>query len=114
MKRPAAADVDTHIPVRPAAFAVLAALAGGPLPGIAILDAVNATVARPRLFGPGTLYRLMRDMRAEGLIARVEQRGESRDERRSDHALTPLGRDVLRAETARLRHTLRLAGAAGR
>ena len=112
---PAASSVDRHLPVRPAAFAVLAALGDGPRPGIDILDRVNGTVRRPRLFGPGTLYRLLREMRDAGLIARTTSGdpAEPRDERRVHHALTALGSAVLRAETDRLQATLKLARAAG-
>lgn len=104
-------DAASHLPLRPAAFAVLAALAETARPGIEILDFVNATVPRRPLLGPGTLYRLMRELRQEGLIARVRERSEpaAADERQVFHALTPLGRAVLQAESARLERTLALA-----
>jgi DNA-binding PadR family transcriptional regulator len=102
-------DPRAHLPLKPSAFAVLAALAGAPLPGIDILDAVNATVTGVPLFGPGTLYRLLRELRHERLISRVERAGDVGDERQAVHELTVLGRAVLRAEAARLRRTLDLA-----
>jgi DNA-binding MarR family transcriptional regulator len=108
----AALDPSPHLPLRPAAFAVLAALANGPLPGIDVLDEVNATVAGGTLLGPGTLYRLMRELRQVGLIERADAGDEpGRDERRTLHVLTPLGLAVLRAEVARLRRTIKLARA---
>jgi PadR family transcriptional regulator PadR len=100
------------LPLRPAAFSILAALADGPKPGIDILETVNATVPGRPLFGPGTLYRLMREMREDGLIARATA-GAGQDERRALHKLTAEGRAVLRAEAARLRRTLKLASSAG-
>ena len=69
--RPSSEIVQRHVPLRPVAFAVLATLAEGPRPGIEILDGVNATVPRRRLLGPGTLYRLMRELRSDGLIGRT-------------------------------------------
>ena len=105
----ASGDVRQHLPMRPAAFAVVAALAQGPRPGIEILDEVNATVPGSPLLGPGTLYRLMRELRQQGLIAREERGAHCPDERQAHHSLTPLGRAVLRAESARLRRTLNLA-----
>ena len=111
-ERRASDDARTHLPVRPAAFAVLAALAAGPRPGIEILDEVNAIVPGRPLLGPGTLYRLMRELRQQGLIAREARGARSADERQAHHALTPLGRAVMRAEIARLRRTLELAGGA--
>ena len=106
---PSSDDVRTHLPMRAVAFAVVAALAHGPRPGIEILEEVNATVPGGALLGPGTLYRLMRELRQQGLIAREERGARSTDERQAHHALTPLGRAVMRAEIARLRRTLHLA-----
>ena len=108
--KPSPADVHRHLPLRPAAFAVLAALANGPLHGIDVLDGVNATVASGKLLGPGTLYRLMRELRQIGFIERTESDdGPGRDERKTLHVLTPLGLAVLRAEVGRLRRTIKLA-----
>jgi DNA-binding PadR family transcriptional regulator len=103
--------VQSHLPLRPVAFAVLAALAEGPRAGIEILDQVNATVPGRPLLGPGTLYRLMRELRTEGLIGRTESAGAG-DDRHSFHVLTALGAAVLEAEVARLRRTIQLAEAA--
>jgi DNA-binding PadR family transcriptional regulator len=113
--KPSPAEIERHVPARPAVFAVLAALGEGPRPGIDILDRVNGTVRRPRMFGPGTLYRLLREMRDAGLIARTGAAAPDapRDERRVHHALTALGAAVLEAETERLRATLKLARAGG-
>jgi DNA-binding PadR family transcriptional regulator len=105
-------DPAQHLPLRPAAFAVLAALANRPLHGIDVLDEVNATVTGGKLLGPGTLYRLMRELRQVGFIERAESDDEpGRDERKTLHVLTPLGRAVLRAEVARLQRTIKLARA---
>jgi len=109
--RPSPDDVQRHIPLRAVAFAVLATLADGPRPGIDILDGVNGTVPRRRLLGPGTLYRLMRELRGQGLIARTARAAGVSDERQAYHALTPLGQAVLRAEVARLERTIKLATA---
>jgi DNA-binding PadR family transcriptional regulator len=112
MKPPAGRDagVQARLPLRPVAFAVLAALAEGPRAGIEILDQVNATVPGRPLLGPGTLYRLMRELRAEGVIARTDTAGAG-DDRHSYHVLTPLGAAVLKAEVERLRRTIHLAEA---
>jgi DNA-binding PadR family transcriptional regulator len=105
-------EVARHLPLRPVACAVLAALAHGPLPGIDVLEAVNATVPGRPILGPGTLYRLLRELRQDKLIARGtagERTSADRDDRQVPHVLTPLGEAVLRAELARLRRTLTLA-----
>jgi DNA-binding PadR family transcriptional regulator len=109
-----AAAVDAHLPLRPTACAVLAALADGPRPGIDVLDAVNATVPGRPLLGPGTLYRLMRELRQQQLITRAAPAIEVADERQVHHVLTPLGRAVLQADLERLRRTITLAAGARR
>jgi DNA-binding PadR family transcriptional regulator len=105
MKKPSSAEIARFIPLRPSAFAVLAALAHEPRPGIEILDHIHATLPGSTMFGGGTLYRLLRDMRAEGLIQRAGP--EHADKRHVRHSLTPLGRAVMTEEAARLEHTLR-------
>ena len=110
-QRPSRSNPLDHLPLRPAAFAVLASLADGHRPGIDILDEVNATVPGRPLFGPGTLYRLMRELRQDGLVERAARGSHTEDERQAFHGLTALGRGVLRAEAARLRRTLKLASA---
>jgi len=107
MARPIDLDPDRYLPLKPTTFGVLAALADGPQPGIHVLDAVNATANR-RMLGPGTLYRLLRDLRQAELIARVAS-GPNVDERQAPHELTPLGREVLAAELSRLHRTMALA-----
>jgi len=106
-----AADVARHLPLRPVACAVLAALSEGPKPGIDIMEAANATVPGHPILGPGTLYRLLKELRHEKLIARADPTGITpADDRQVHHVLTPLGDLVLRAEVARLRRTILLAG----
>jgi DNA-binding PadR family transcriptional regulator len=108
------ADVDAHLPLRPVACAVLAALADGPRAGIDVLEAVNATVPGRPLLGPGTLYRLMRELRQQALIARSDAVSSPADDRQVHHVLTPLGRAVLQADLERLRRTITLAAGARR
>jgi DNA-binding PadR family transcriptional regulator len=104
-----------RLPLRPTAFAVLAALAQGARAGFEILEAVNVTQPRSGVLGPGTLYRLLRELRHEGLIRRTAAPSveASADERRTYMELTPLGRATLHAEADRLRRTLSNAGLLG-
>jgi DNA-binding PadR family transcriptional regulator len=111
-----ASSIDDLLPVRPAAFALLAALADGPRPGFEILERVNQVIPSRPLFGPGTLYRLMRELRQAGWIERTappEGAKGADDERRQYHGLTTLGRRVLVAESARLRRALVMVGELG-
>lgn len=107
------ADPDTasHLPLRPTAFAVLTALWDGPRPGFEILEL--AEEGGTSILGPGTLYRLMRELRQRGWVERVPAPADEEDvdERRRYHALTSEGRRLVRLEAARLRRTLeRLEG----
>lgn len=105
-------DPARHLPLRPAAFSALAALADGPRAGFTILSAINGALPSRPILGPGTLYRLLRELRQADLIQPVEAPPEDdgTDQRRQYHALTPLGRAVLSAEAERLRRTLAAAG----
>lgn len=105
-------DPTHHLPLRPASFSALAALADGPLAGFTILSAINETVPRNPILGPGTLYRLLSELRRDGFIEPVDppSHAEGADERRQYHGLTSLGRAVLAAEAERLRRTLLTAG----
>jgi DNA-binding PadR family transcriptional regulator len=104
-----------RLPLRPAAFVVLTALAQRARAGFEILEYVNATHPKSGLLGPGTLYRLLREMRQEGLVRRTDAPSAeaSADERRTYMELTPLGRATLHAEADRLRRTLATAGLLG-
>ncbi len=106
------ADPARHLPLRPASFSALAALADGPLAGFAILSAINETVPGNPILGPGTLYRLLSELRRDGFIDPVDPpaHAQGADDRRQYHGLTPLGRAVLAAEAERLRRTLLTAG----
>lgn len=111
-KRTDEPEIARHLPLRPTACAVLAALAERPRPGIEILDAVNATAPGHLLLGPGTLYRLMRELRQAKLVVRADPDVDPGDDRQVHHTLTPLGQAVLRADLDRLRRTLTLAARA--
>ena len=108
-----AGPVDAALPLRPTTFAVLASLADGAAAGFTVMERVNDALPRRPILGPGTLYRVLRELRREGWIERTaapDGEAGSEDERRTYHALTRTGRRVLRAEAERLRRTLRSAG----
>lgn len=112
-------DPTDELPLHPSALVVLSALAAEPLPGVGILESA-ASAGRPVL-GPGTLYRLLRDLRRSGWVERVDPPGAAgeADERRRYYALTGAGYRVLALETERLTSVLAqarrgLAGSGGR
>ena len=101
-------DPAPYLPLTPAAFHVLLALADGPKHGYAILkDVTDRTEGEVRL-STGTLYGLIKRFLDDELIVELAPAADD-DERRRPYKLTPLGRDVAAAEAARLE---RLVGAA--
>jgi DNA-binding PadR family transcriptional regulator len=97
-------DVDRLLPLRPVAFQILLSLADTERHGYGITqDIAGRTSARMRL-EPGNLYRSLKTMLDDGLIQESERRPapDLDDERRRYYRITPLGRRVAVAETARL------------
>ena len=93
------------LPLTPAMFYVLVALADGATHGYAILKEVEALTSGDVRLSTGTLYGIIKRLLSDGLIR------ESREEdvRRRSYTLTAFGRDVARAEAARLEQTLAIA-----
>jgi DNA-binding PadR family transcriptional regulator len=99
-----APDPREYLPVKPVAFQVLLSLVDGERHGYAITqDIAGRTSARMRL-EPGNLYRSLKAMLDAGLIEESERRPapDLDDQRRRYYRITPLGRRVALAETARL------------
>ncbi|MFP3941117.1 MAG: PadR family transcriptional regulator [Thermoanaerobaculia bacterium] len=96
--------IDHHLPLTPAAFHVLLALAGGDRHGYAIMQEVQATTGGRVAMGPGTLYGTIKRLLREGLIEESRERPDPDldDRRRRYYRLTGLGRRVAAAEAARL------------
>ena len=94
-------DPAPFLPLTPAVFHILLALAQGPRHGYAVMQDVEARTGGVVRMGPGTLYGSLKRMVAAALI---EEAGDAEDEgeRRRHYALTPLGRTVLQAEAERL------------
>ena len=103
-------DPATHLPLTPAVFHILLALAEGERHGYAIMQEVEARTGGVIPMGPGTLYGSIKRMAAAGLVESSGERQED-GERRRFYALTKLGRAVLRAEAVRLRELVSAAEA---
>jgi DNA-binding PadR family transcriptional regulator len=89
-------------------FHVLVALADGQTHGYAILkDVEQLTIGAVRL-STGTLYGIIKRLLADGLVKETAAATKD-DERRRSYGLTAFGREVARAEAARLEHTLAIA-----
>jgi DNA-binding PadR family transcriptional regulator len=91
-------------------FLILASLAGEEHHGYAIMQEVEEETRGAIRLGPGTLYRSIKRLLDEGLIAESERRPDpDDDERRRYYRITGLGRRAAQAEAERLESVLRLA-----
>ena len=92
------------LPLTPAVFHILLALADAERHGYGIIKEVEARTGGAVRLGPGTLYGSIRRMLEEGLIEESDERPdpEADDERRRYYRLTDFGRRVATAEAQRL------------
>jgi DNA-binding PadR family transcriptional regulator len=102
-------------PLTPAAFQVLLALAGGQAHGYAVMRFVEQVTAGTVRLGPGTLYRTIGRLLADGLVEEVEggDPAAPHDARRRYYRLTPLGRRAAEAEATLLDRMVAAAARAG-
>ena len=96
------------LPLSPAMFHVLVALADGDTHGYAIMKEVEHLTGGAVRLSTGTLYGIIKRLLSDGLIRETAPTAGD-DERRRSYELTAFGRDVARAEAARLEHTLAIA-----
>ena len=103
------------LPLLPATFHILVALADEDRHGYAIILDVAARTDGTIRLSPGTLYRSIQRMLEDGLIVETDERPspEDDDERRRYYHLTTLGTAVAQAEAARLMDLVRMARARG-
>ncbi len=108
-------DIDALLPLPPATFHILVALADDDRHGYAIMQDVAARTAGEVKLSAGTLYRSVQRMLEQGLIMEVSVRParDLDDERRRYYRITPFGRSVAKAEARRLAQMLKLARASG-
>jgi DNA-binding PadR family transcriptional regulator len=103
--------VDSFLPLTPAVFHILIALADGETHGYAIMQEVARRSGGSVRLGPGTLYGAIGRLLEDGLIEESEERPdpEMDDTRRRYYRLTHFGSRVLAAETERLAGLVRAA-----
>jgi len=108
-------DPESLLPLPQTAFHILVALAQGDRHGYAIMQDVAAGTVGNLKLNPGTLYTTIRRLLEQGLVIELDERPdpEEDDERRRYYRLSDLGREVAKAEAARLRQTLAFARQAG-
>ena len=109
-ERSPARDPRELVPLLPAVFHIMLALAAGGLHGYGIMLEVERLTGGQTRLGPGTLYRSIQRMLVDGLIeeapasraARSSSSAAADDERRRYYRLTKLGHAAARAEAERL------------
>lgn len=89
------------LPLTPAAFHVLLALADTPRHGYSILKEVEERTNGDVRLSTGTLYGLIKRFLDDELIVELPAEDDGH-ERRRPYRLTPFGRQVARAEAERL------------
>jgi DNA-binding PadR family transcriptional regulator len=101
------------LPLTPAVFHILLALADSERHGYGIMQEIAMRTNGSMRMGPGTLYGSIKRMLADGLIEASAERPdpEMDDERRRYYRLTGFGQRVLRAEAQRLEQIVRIAHA---
>jgi DNA-binding PadR family transcriptional regulator len=97
------------LPLSPATLHILLALAGDDLHGYGIMQEVARQSDGVYKLGPGTLYDNLQKLIQTAWVQDLGQRPRDDDPRRRYYRLTDAGRDVLKAETARLTQVLREA-----
>lgn len=106
-------DPERFLPLTPAKFHILLALARGEQHGYAIMIDVERQTGGSFTLGPGTLYGAIKRLLEDGLIEETEERPDPQldDERRRYYRLTEFGLRVTSAEATRLAGMVALARA---
>jgi DNA-binding PadR family transcriptional regulator len=107
--------VDALMPLPPATFHILLALAKEDKHGYAVIQDVEQRTGGEIRMSAGTLYRSIQRMLEQGLIRETRDRPapELDDERRRYYRITSFGEDVARAEAQRMASLVRMARAQG-
>jgi DNA-binding PadR family transcriptional regulator len=103
-------DPEERLPLTPAVFHILLALADGERHGYAIMQEVAETTGGRVKMGPGTLYGTIKRLLEAGLIEESEPRRDPKadDERRRYYRLTGVGQRVVAAEARRYNELAKL------
>ena len=104
-------DPASLLPLPPATFHILLAVADEDRHGYAIIQDVAARTSNELKLSAGTLYRSVQRMQEQGLIVEPRERPEPDmdDERRRYYRITEFGRKVAEAEARRLSQLVRMA-----
>lgn len=106
-------SIDALIPLSPSMFHILLSLGEGERHGYALKREIAKRTNGKLKLGPGVLYGSINKMLELGLIEESDERPDAHldDERRRYYRITSFGRQVARAEAARMRELADLAAA---
>ena len=106
-------DPEQMLPLTPAVFHILLALAEGERHGYAIMQSVAGTTEGQIKMGPGTLYGTIKRLLEARWIEESDERPDPEldDERRRYYRLTGFGRRVVQAEAMRYSKLVKAARA---
>jgi len=106
-------EPQAFLPLTPAVFNILLALADGEKHGYGIMLEVERNTEGQVSMGPGTLYGSIKRMLAAGMIEESDERPDPDldDQRRRYYRLLGLGQRVLEAEASRLAGQVAIAQA---
>lgn len=109
------ADTSSLPSLTPAGFQVLLALETGHTHGYAVMRFVEEVTAGATRLGPGTLYRTLARLVADGLVTEAvdSDPGAVHDARRRYYRLTPEGRQAAKEELAMLVRLIDAAAESG-
>ena len=112
---PLSKQPEESLPLTPAVFHILLALADAERHGYAIMDHVAESTDGMIKMGPGTLYGTIKRLLASGWIEESAERPDPAmdDERRRYYRLTQMGQRVLEAEARRYAKLVKLVRAGG-
>ena len=101
----------SFLPLTPADFNILLALADGEKHGYGIMKEITTHTGGRLRLGPGTLYGAIKRLLEDDLIEEIAERPDPAhdDERRRYYGLTEFGQRVAAAEASRLADLVRLA-----
>src|SRR5689334_5730979 len=97
-------DPRSHLPLKPLDLQLLLALAEEQRHGYGLVQPIEQRTECVVSLEPGNLYRVVKRLLADGLVAETEKRAapDLADERRRYYRLTALGGRVVAAELRRL------------
>jgi DNA-binding PadR family transcriptional regulator len=102
---------ESLLPLTPAVFHILLALADGEKHGYGVMQEVSQSTQGQVRMGPGTLYGTIKRMLADQLIEESDERPDPvmDDERRRYYRLTDWGAKVASAEVGRMADLVKVA-----